>query len=143
MKTADHSPGEIPYVSSSAMNNGVYDYIGNKTRVRIFSDCLTLANSGSVGSCFYHAYAFVASDHVTHLKRDGLSPFQYLFISVMCSKLSDKYNFNREINDKRIARETVMLPSTSQGKPDFAYMETYGRKIVRERLAKYLDYRAS
>ena len=140
LKTADHTPGEMPYVSSSAMSNGVDGFIGNETRVRIFRDCLTLANSGSVGSCFYHAYAFVASDHVTHLKRAVLSPFQYLFISVMCSKLSDKYNFNREINDKRIARETIMLPSTSQGKPDFAYMEAYGRKIVRERLAKYLAY---
>ncbi len=140
LKTADHTPGEMPYVSSSAMNNGVDDFIGNEKRVRIFRDCLTLANSGSVGSCFYHAYAFVASDHVTHLKCAGLSPFQYLFVSVMCSKLSDKYNFNREINDRRIARETIMLPATSRGKPDFAYMEAYGRKIVRECLAKYLAH---
>lgn len=125
------------------MNNGVDDFIGNETRVRIFRDCLTLANSGSVGSCFYHAYAFVGSDHVTHLKCEGLSPFQYLFVSVMCSKLSDKYNFNREINDKRISRETIMLPATSQGKPNFAYMEAYGRKIVREHIMKYLAYRKS
>lgn len=137
LKTADHTPGEMPYVSSSAMNNGVDDFIGNETRVRIFRDCLTLANSGSVGSCFYHAYAFVASDHVTHLKREGLSPFQYLFVSVMCSKLSDKYNFNREINDRRIARETIMLPATPQGKPDFAYMEAYGRKVTLDLLDRY------
>ena len=27
--------------------------------------------------------------------------------------------------------------------PDFAYMEAYGRKVVRERLVRYLAYRAA
>ena len=133
--------GEMPYVSSSAMNNGVDAFVGNTFGVRIFGDCLTLANSGSVGSCFYHAYRFVASDHVTHLKSKGLSPFQYLFLSVMCSKLSSKYNFNREISDSRIAREKILLPATSEGEPDFLYMDSYGREIVRKRMDRYLIYR--
>jgi type I restriction enzyme M protein len=45
--------GQKPYVSSTASNNGIDNFIGNKTGVRIFSDCLTIANSGSVGSSFY------------------------------------------------------------------------------------------
>lgn len=140
LKSADHTLGEMPYVSSSAMNNGVDAFVGNTFGVRIFGDCLTLANSGSVGSCFYHAYRFVASDHVTHLKRKGLSPFQYLFLSVMCAKLSSKYNFNREINDSRIAREKILLPTTSRGEPDFAYMDTYGRQMMRKRIGLYLSH---
>ena len=141
LKTADHEPGSVPYVSSSAMNNGVDAFIGNRKGVRIFGDCLSLANSGSVGSCFYHAYHFVASDHVTHLKRDGLSPFQYLFLATMCVKqFAGKYNFNREITDSRIERESILLPVTSGGKPDFAYMDAYGREMVRVNLSKYLGY---
>ena len=142
LKTADHEPGAMPYVSSSAMNNGIDAFIGNSNRVRIFSDCLSLANSGSVGSCFYHAYHFVASDHVTHLKRDGLSPFQYLFLATMCIKqFAGKYNFNREITDSRIERENIMLPATSEGEPDFSYMDAYGREVMFGRLEKYLAYR--
>ena len=143
LKTMDHESGTTPYVSSSALNNGVDAFIGNKDKVRIFEDCLTIANSGSVGACFYHAYKFVASDHVTHLKNTGFTAYQYLFLSVMCSKLSNKYNFNREINDRRISREMILLPTTSDGKPDFAYMDAYGRKIVRDRIESYLNYRAS
>ena len=53
LKSEDHIPGEIPYVSSSAMSNGVDNFISNTKNVRIFSNCLSLANSGSVGSSFY------------------------------------------------------------------------------------------
>lgn len=36
-----------------------------------------------------------------------------------------------------------MLPSTPDGKPDFEYMEAYGREIIRERLNRYRIYRAA
>ena len=63
LKTADHIAGNMPYVSSSAQNNGVDNFIGNSDGVRTFNDCLTIANSGSVGKSSYHSYEFVASDH--------------------------------------------------------------------------------
>lgn len=122
LKTADHLIGSIPYVSSSALNNGVDNFVSNDKGVRKFSDCLSLANSGSVGSTFYEPFEFVASDHITHLKSDKFNKYHYLFLATMTSRLSQKYNFNREINDKRISREIVLLPVTSDNKPDYEYM---------------------
>lgn len=55
LKTENHIPGKTPYVSSSALNNGVDNFISNTEKVRIFSDCISLANSGSVGSSFYES----------------------------------------------------------------------------------------
>lgn len=78
LKKADHKEGDTPYVSSTSLNNGIDGFIGNDSSVRRFDDCLTLANSGSVGCAFYHQYTFVASDHVTKLKRDGLDKYAYL-----------------------------------------------------------------
>lgn len=52
LKSEDHVPGKMPYVSSSAANNGVDNFVSNTQRVRIFANCLSLANSGSVGSSF-------------------------------------------------------------------------------------------
>ena len=63
LKESNQVAGLTPYISSTALNNGVANFIGNKSGVRLFSDCLTIANSGSVGSSFYHPYVFVASDH--------------------------------------------------------------------------------
>lgn len=128
------------YVSSTASSNGIDGFIGNTEGVRTFSNCLTIANSGSVGASFYHPYEFVASDHVTHLKNDSLGPLVYLFIASQTKRLSEKYNFNREINDKRISREKVMLPIGGDGKPDFAYMEQCARGILEKKRSDYKAY---
>lgn len=129
LKKADHEEGEMPYVSSTSINNGVDGYIGNESGVRIFFDCLTLANSGSVGCTFFHQYEFVASDHVTKLKRDGLDKYAYLFMIPIIKRLSEKYSFNREINDERIKREKLLLPITDKGEPDFAFMSAFMKDV--------------
>lgn len=102
--------GEIPYVSSTATNNGVDNFIDNTDNVRMFNNCLSLANSGSVGSVFYHHYTFVGSDHITALELDKPNKYIYLFLSGVIKRLEEKYSFNREINDVRIKREKILLP---------------------------------
>ena len=131
--------GKIPYVSSTSLNNGVDNFIGNDTGVRIFQDCLSLANSGSVGSCFYEPFKFVASDHVTHLK-NNYSKYTYLFLACLLNRLSEKYNFNREINDDRISREKILLPVTPKGEPDYTYMKNYMKYLEQKKLLEYLNY---
>ena len=129
----------MPYVSSSATNNGVDDYVGNVERVRIFDNCLTLANSGSVGSTFYHPYHFVASDHVTSLKQTGMNKYCYLFIATLASRLKEKYNFNREINDPRIKREKILLP-VKDNKPHYVHVSNYVKNIFADKYDEYLSY---
>jgi hypothetical protein len=140
LKTADHLAGEIPYVSSSALNNGVDDYVSNNNGVRRFSNCLSLANSGSVGSSFYEPFEFVASDHITHLKNEEFNKYHYLFLATVTSRLSQKYNFNREINDKRISREIILLPLNDKGEPDYEYMEKYSKNLLCEKIQRYIKY---
>lgn len=137
LKSEDHIPGKMPYVSSSAMSNGVDNFIANTEKVRIFSNCLSLANSGSVGSSFYEPFAFVASDHITHLKNERYNKYHYLFIAALTNRLSQKYNFNREINDNRISREKIMLPVDETGKPDLDFMEAYCKEREQQLIEKY------
>ncbi len=79
--------GFSPYISSTSLNNGLDDFIDNKENVRKFEKCLTLANSGSVGSVFYHQYEFIASDHITSLKIDNANKYIYLFIATIIKRL--------------------------------------------------------
>lgn len=139
LKNADHIPGNIPYVSSTANNNGVDDYIEATSGTRVFCDCISLANSGSVGTAFYEPFAFVASDHVTALKTDGLTKYEYLFIASMIEKQGSNFNFNREINDARIRNMQIMLPVTDSGEPDYEYMKQYVKNMM---LCKYQQYLA-
>lgn len=133
-------PGNIPYISSSAINNGVDAFIGNNTNVRKFKNCLSLANSGSVGSCFYEPFEFVASDHITHLKNNDYNKYVYLYMATMINRLSEKYNFNREINDVRISKERIILPIEKDYNIDFDYMEQFIKNIIKKKINKYIAY---
>lgn len=139
LKKSDHLDGSTPYVSSTATSNGVDGFIGNQGNVRVFEDCLTVANSGSVGSTFYHSYQFVASDHVTQLKRAGLDKYAYLFLAPLVQRLSEKYSFNREINDDRLKREKLILPTTEEGEMDFEFMSKYMREVEIKTLKPIID----
>ncbi|MEC7545689.1 MAG: N-6 DNA methylase [Pseudomonadota bacterium] len=139
---ANQVDGQKPYISSTALNNGVDNFIGNKIGVRLFSNCLTIANSGSVGASFYHPYEFIASDHVTHLKNSTFSSFVYLFVATQTNRLSEKYNFNREINDKRISRDKIMLPVNSKDEPDYKYMEQYMMNLEYKKRKEFVDFSA-
>ncbi len=140
LKSENHIPGEMPYVSSSALCNGVDNFISNTKKVRIFSNCISLANSGSVGSSFYEPFSFVASDHVTHLKNEKYNKYHYLFIASIMNRLSQKYNFNREINDNRISREKIMLPIDTEGNLDLDFMEQYIKERESQLIQKYKDF---
>ena len=137
---ANQHEGSVPYVSSTAFNNGVDGFISNENNVRSFHNCLTIANSGSVGSSFFHHYKFVASDHVTSLEREGLDKYAYLFMVPMINRLSEKYSFNREINDERIRREKILLPVTENGEIDFKFMSNLMRQIEKDILNVTLSH---
>ncbi len=51
-----------------------------------------------------------------------------------------KYNFNREINDKRISREKILLPVNDQEQPDYEYMEQYMKNLMYKKIKQYLEY---
>lgn len=140
LKTADQTPGDVPYVSSSALNNGVDAFISIDPKCRVFANCISLANSGSVGRAFYEPFTYVASDHVTRLRRKGASAFLYLFLTAAIEQQRSNFNFNREISDKRLAVMRIMLPATPEGEPDYPYMERYIENLMLQKYKQYIDH---
>ena len=59
-----------------------------------------------------------------------MNKYIYLFLSTMLNRFTDKYNFNRAINDKRTSREKILLPNNDENKPDYEYMEQYIKKLL-------------
>lgn len=143
LKKGYHISGQIPYVSSTSMNNGIDGFIGNIENVRMFSNCLTIANSGSVGATFFQPMKFVASDHVTKLKNPNFNKYIYLFLATITSRLSEKYSFNREINDPRIKREKIVLPVNERAEPDYSYMENYMKRLEYNKLNFYVKLKGN
>lgn len=132
--------GDTPYISSTGINNGVDGFISNDERVRKYANNLSLANSGSVGSCFYHKYEYIASDHITALTSEHADEYIYKFMSTIIRRLEEKYSFNREINDKRISREKLFLPIDKNGEPHWEYMSNFIKKLEKENIEKTLEH---
>lgn len=134
--------GDMPVVSSAGGNNGVIAFAGNTEKVRIYGECLSVANGGvSAGFAFYHPYDFIATDHVTHFKGSGLNKYHYLFIAtIIKNQMHDKYDFSREMTDPRLKREKIILPINKDGSPDFSYMEQYSKNLLIKKYIQYLDY---
>ena len=138
-KLVDHKPGKIPYISSTGFNNGVDDFCEDNIKARKFSNCITIANSGSVGKCFYHPYSFIASDHVTSLVNSKGKEIN-LFLSACLEKNRDNFNFNREINNLRLNALKIMLPYKNSSVLDEDFMCDYIKEIEKNLLNRYLDF---
>lgn len=125
LKKFDHVIGDIPYISSTKLNNGIDGYIVPPLDWPIYSNAITLSNSGSVGYAFYHSYQFIASDHVTvlELRERTLTRNIFLYVKPILEAMKTKYNFGREISNKRLSREQILLPVTESGSIDWDYIE--------------------
>lgn len=82
----------------------------------------------------------MASDHVTSLTLENADKYIYLFMATIVRRLGEKYSFNREINDKRIRTEKLILPVDQNGNPHWKYMGQFMQKIEAEKLEKALEY---
>ncbi len=58
----------------------------------------------------------------------------------LIQRLSEKYSFNREINDVRIKREKLVLPIDSKGNPNYAFMESFMKNLEQKHLKKIIKY---
>lgn len=56
------------------------------------------------------------------------------------NRLSEKYSFNREINDERIKREKLLLPIDEKGRIDFVFMSSFMRDVEKDMLSTTLKY---
>lgn len=131
-KKSDHLLGEVAYVSSSSVNNGIDGYVLPLKGLQTYSNVMTLANSGSVGKCFYHSYTICPSDHVHcfWIKDCNIILNKYIamFLIPIIEKNKTRFMFNKEISEKTLDEIEIMLPTKNKN-PDWNYMENYIRKL--------------
>ena len=138
----EHIPGDIAYISSTKENNGINNFVTHPERnikgslIKIYNNCMTLSNSGSVGYLFYHDYDFVASDHVTVIwikdKNVILNKYIALYLKPIVETRKYKYNFGREISNRNLDLEYIALPVNDKDLPDWGYMENYIKDLEQD-----------
>ncbi len=125
--------GDVPLISSGKTNNGVVAYI--------IDDDATLQNANTItvdmfGKAFYQKDSYYA---VSHGRVNILTPkfaitenIGLFMASVIETVSGDKYEFNEMCTGTKLAKDVISLPATSDGQPDWEYMETYMKTVMEE-----------
>jgi len=115
--------GKTPYVTRSALNNGVSDYVSEENDMLNKGNCITIGAEGRVA--FYQNNDFVAGIKVYVLRHQKLNQYNALFVCTVLNVSLYKYSYGRARILQKIEAEIIKLPVDSDGSPNWAYMEKY------------------
>ena len=135
--------GGINYLGATNSNNGVLAYVRRVEQMthKGNSICFIRNGEGSMGFSVYKAEDFIATSDISVGYADFLNKYIGLFITTVTDKVRGKYNFGYKRNETRLKKEKILLPTNSQGKPDFVYMENYMKMLESEKITQYLEYK--
>lgn len=126
------TPGDIRFIGSSAMNNGCTSLVGNTENMHP-ANTITVCYNGSVGETFYQDEPFLASDDVNVLyPKFNMNRNIALFIAPLIKAISARYNYVDKWKQEVMVADEIMLPVDVNGEPDWAYMDEYMSKVMRE-----------
>lgn len=132
--------GDIPYVSASAVNNGVSDFTDKPNRE---PNMISLAYDGSIGAAFYQSTPWFASEKIVSLELNGreLNRHIALFLCRLIHNQKDKYSYGYKWSvGLRMNRGKLLLPVNDAGEPDYEYMEAYISNIEEKILESYREF---
>ena len=124
----DQSDGDIPYVSSSALNNGIDNKIGNGSTDE---NCISFACYGSIGEVFYQDEKVWVSDNanVFYLKNKKLNPYIAMFIVTLLRLEQFRFSYGMTGKKERLESFTIKLPINKKNEPDWEFMENYIKSL--------------
>jgi hypothetical protein len=121
----------LPLISSTAKTNGFVGYKENPNFI-FTKGAITLANNGSIGSMFYQDNDFCATQDVTilsNINNTYMNKYIAVFLISILKKEKFRYSYGRKWNNKNLYKTKIKLPVTTQGKPDWQFMESYIKSL--------------
>lgn len=118
--------GVIRFIGASAVNNGITAYIANDECLHP-ANTITVNYNGSVGVSFYQDEPFWASDDVNVLypKFQLNKDIAMFLIPIITKTGKERYEFIDKWKKEYMEKDTIKLPATVDGRPDFTYMQNF------------------
>lgn len=127
---ANMKEGNINFIGSSAINNGVTNHISNSERVHP-ANLITVSYNGSIGEAFYQNEPFWASDDVNVFYPKFEQNFEIaMFLIPLIRKVGEKYKFVDKWKLEDMCNDKIKLPVNKNSEPDWEYMENYMKNII-------------
>ena len=129
--------GVYPYVTASSANNGVSTYVNVEPLLLDKGNCILIG--GKTLAFSYQENDFVSNDShnlalyliESKYRKENI----YLFlITALKASLSKSYKWTDSISHRAIQKNTILLPSCTDGTPDYNFM---GKFI--DNLAKHVN----
>ena len=141
----NYKAGEIPYISTSSVNNGLIGFIDCGNTAVSKNNCISI--DPIKGTSFYHNYDFCgrgfSGASINLLENDELTKLTGLFICKTIENTSFfKASYGNLFNSKRLSRGIILLPVTSTGEIDYAFMEEYIKEVEEHKLEEYREFAA-
>ena len=127
----EENTGVIPVIQGGSSDNGVIGYISEKycrdqKYVVVTDKCLTVARVGTSGYVNYQDDICAIGDKCKALiLKSHKSVYSYLFLQAVLQCLQYKYSYGRGLSTEGYADEVLELPATSDGNPDWDWIEQY------------------
>lgn len=126
--------GDVPLVSAGTVDNGIVAMISDKGDgiSEVFpAGCLTVS---MFGTAFWQTETFYAVSHGrvnVLMPKCRVSDTVGLFLaSAVNACFNGEYDYSTMCTRKRLLDATVTFPATSDGVPDWAYMEQYMEDVM-------------
>lgn len=125
--------GETPFVVNSGVNNGIGGYSTLAPTEK--GNIITFSDTTDSNTFFYQPDDFIGFAHVQgmHPKGTFLNNLTALFlIQMIRARTAGMFNYGRKMRRDIISETLIRLPSASDGKPDWKWMEDYVKSLRSE-----------
>lgn len=131
--------GKTIIIAASGANEGFSCFSNDEP---ISKNAMTISFNGvGTGTAFVHNYLFNLNSDCGLVKpKENISLYALRFIAVSINQNKNKFNYGYKANESRILRQTVLLPISDDGQPDYAYMAEYAQQKRETMLNMYLEY---
>lgn len=117
---------DIAYIGAKKSDNGVMRYVARDESKVTKGNCVIFIcdGQGSIGLANYMESDFIGTVNVVAGYNDALTPKIGLFIATVFSLERKKYSYGRKLKTV-LALTKIKLPATTDGTPDWQWMESY------------------
>jgi len=133
--------GKIPRISAKDQNNGIAGFYApiSASSYREFQNFISVSFLGSV---FYHPYTASLDMKIHALKPKGndLNKHTARFVAMLISKTVVKFSYGNQLSSTDLPKQKIILPITSDGEPDWIFMEDYIRQCEQHQINAYVAH---
>lgn len=135
--------GKYPYIVRTSLNNGIKGYLNESEE--FLNDENTISFGQDTATMFYQSKPYFTGDKIKIVKyKNGLfNKINALYFLTVMNKSFVNFSWgSSSFNVDIIKDQTIMLPVTSDGSPDYAFMENFisaVQKLVIKDVVLYAD----